>query len=67
MMNHSEAVKLLKEKGYDAEYVDKIVKVYYNPGEPSIFEEVGKILRNAGYVNSYGTCGRYSKEDKKED
>lgn len=56
-MSHSEAVKFLKDKGYDAEYVDRMVYVYYKDGD-SIFEEVGKLLRDAGYNYSYGTGGR---------
>ena len=62
-MSRSEAIKVLKDMGYDAVDKDNMVYVYHNEEDSLGFHfKIGEILADAGYECSYGTCGREKKD-----
>ena len=56
-MDKAEALKIVREKGYEAELVDSVLIFFKNGNKPT-YEEVGKIVAEIGYDSSYGLSSK---------
>jgi hypothetical protein len=52
-MEKAEALKIIKEKGYEAELINSVLMFYKLDNKPT-YEEVSRVVREIGYDASYG-------------
>lgn len=52
-MDKAEALKKVKEKGYEADLIDSVL-MFFKCGDKPSYEEVAKLVKEIGYDSSYG-------------
>jgi hypothetical protein len=61
-MNKEDAMKLLREKGFDPKYEDDTIMIVTDDGKD--VDRMSRILKKAGYRESYGWRLKQQKEDE---
>ncbi len=52
-MEKAEALKIVREKGYEAQLIESVLMFYRVDNKPT-YEEVNKLVKEIGYDASYG-------------